>query len=68
MTLEAYLDLFVNENFLVTVDGLWSELSFEKYEDEKKMDYWQKYNSRIVVGTSLLMTNGIPEIVIKLVD
>lgn len=41
MRLQEILNKFTNTAFLLTVNGWCDELSFYKYEDEKKEEYWK---------------------------
>lgn len=66
MKLQEFLNKFTNHDFLVTVDGLWDEMPFWEYEDEKKCKYWQEYKNREIKSFAILTTNEQPELCIRL--
>lgn len=68
MTLQTFLNKFLNCDFLITVPGWCDELHFSEYESEKNEDYWDKYKNRKIKSFALLTTNGLPELLIDLED
>ena len=66
MKLQEFLNKFTNDNFIVTVDGLWDEMPFWEYADEKKCSYWKEYKDREIKSFAILTTNESPELCIKL--
>lgn len=67
MKLQNFLNKFTNDDFLLTVDGWCNELHFSEYENEKEEEYWKEYKDRKIESFSILTTNGLPELCIKLV-
>ncbi len=68
MTLQAFLDKFTNDEFLLTVDGLCDEMAFSEYETEKLEDYWNTFRHRKIKSFAILTTNMQPELCISLFD
>ena len=66
MTLQSFLNKFTNSDFLLSVDGWCEELPFWEYEDEKKQEYWEKYKNMKIKSLSIITTNGIPVLAIRL--
>ncbi len=68
MTLQAFLNKFTNDDFLLSVDGWCEELDFSKYENEKGQDYWNTFKNRKIKSFAILTTNMRPELCISLQD
>ena len=68
MTLQAFLNKFTNDDFLLTVDGWCDEMNFSDYEEEKEQKYWNKFKNRKIKNFAILTTNMRPELYITLQD
>lgn len=68
MTLQAFLNKFTNDDFLLTVDGWCDEMNFSDYEEEKEQKYWNKFKNRKIKSFAILTTNMRPELYITLQD
>ena len=66
MKLQEVLDKFFNSMFLITVDDWCCELPFSEYESEKKEPYWDEFKNKKVKAMSIIKTNSMPELVIRL--
>ncbi len=68
MTLQAFLNKFTNDDFLLTVNGWCEEMNFSDYEEEKTQEYWDKFKNRKIKSFAILTTNMMPELCITLQD
>lgn len=68
MKLNTLLNKISNNNFLLTVEGLFDEMPFREYEAEKKQPYWKDYKDRDIEDIMILTTNDKPELYISLKD
>ena len=68
MTLQAFLNKFTNDDFLLTVNGWCDEMNFSDYEEEKTQEYWNKFKNRKIKNVAILTTNMRPELYITLQD
>lgn len=66
MRVEELLNKFTNDSFKITCDGWCEELPFSEYDEEKKQDYWKKYNDRKIKSLAIITTNERPELCITL--
>ena len=68
MTLQAFLNKFTNDDFLLTVNGWCDEMNFSDYEEEKEQKYWKMFKNRKIKNVAILTTNMRPELYITLQD
>jgi len=68
MTLQAFLNKFTNDDFLLTVNGWCDEMNFSDYEEEKEQKYWNMFKNRKIKNIAILTTNMRPELCITLQD
>lgn len=66
MKLYEILDRFSNEDFLISVNGWCSEMSFSEYQAQKEYVYWDDFKDKEVISMSILSTNGSPELCVKI--
>lgn len=64
MKLQTVLNKFVNDTFLITINGLCDEIPFWEF---KKMEFWKEYKNSIVKSMNLLLSNDKPELMITII-
>lgn len=66
MKLQTVLNKFINNDFILTVNGLCDEMPFSEYLEMKQADYWKNYKNREVKDFAIILTNYKPELLITI--
>ena len=65
MKLKTFLNKFTNSDWLLTINGVCDEW-YGGVNELKKEEYYKKYKDKNVIGIAILLTNNMPELIIRL--